>query len=232
MKPAYKLLLALLLLMLAPVFSKAQDIILTQKGGIIMAKVMEIDEDSIVYKVFDHQDGPTYRVSVSEITKIKYENGKEDVFNTKTTVKSAKSNDSFPDNHLRYGNSFLVSILNGKGEKVQDRLDQYLTGEDLRTVKTLIPIENVCRITAMVGAVPTGLGLGFLIGELANKSNIAPGLILMGAGASIMVPAMVVGIILDGKGISILNEYNRNLGYTQKMTLGATPNGIGLTFNF
>ena len=58
----------------------AQDIIHTIDGRSIEAKVFEINDDDILYKTFDNQDGPDYRMSVNRVTRIVYQNGTEKSF--------------------------------------------------------------------------------------------------------------------------------------------------------
>lgn len=61
-------------------FASAQDIIITRESDIIRAVVKEIDENDIVYKDFDNQDGPVYRIGQSKVLKIRFQNGKEQEF--------------------------------------------------------------------------------------------------------------------------------------------------------
>lgn len=81
---------AILLLMLFPCVG--QDIISTKSSGEIKAKVLEINDETIKYKKYDYQDGPTFTLQKSEIIKITYQNGSVDEFSAKTTT--AQSNPS------------------------------------------------------------------------------------------------------------------------------------------
>lgn len=58
----------------------AQDIIHTLDGRSIEAKILEISDDDILYKAFDHVEGPDYRMSVNRVARIVFENGKEQTF--------------------------------------------------------------------------------------------------------------------------------------------------------
>ena len=55
----------------------AQDIIHTIDGRSIEAKILEINDDDILYKTFDNQDGPDYRMSVGRVARIVFQNGTE-----------------------------------------------------------------------------------------------------------------------------------------------------------
>ena len=59
----------------------AQDTITTKEGKDIKAKVLEINSTEIRYLDFDNLEGPTYVINKSEILLIRYQNGKNEVFN-------------------------------------------------------------------------------------------------------------------------------------------------------
>jgi len=58
----------------------AQDIIFRKNGAEIQAIVRVVGTDYIMYKRFDNQNGPTYRLYNSEISMIRYEDGSREVF--------------------------------------------------------------------------------------------------------------------------------------------------------
>ena len=58
----------------------AQDIIYRKNGADIQAIVSEVGIEYVRFKRFDNQNGPTYRLSKSEISMIRYEDGSRDVF--------------------------------------------------------------------------------------------------------------------------------------------------------
>ena len=58
----------------------AQDIIRTIDGRSIEAKVLEINDNDIIYKTFDNPDGPDYRLPTSRVTRIVFQNGTEQTF--------------------------------------------------------------------------------------------------------------------------------------------------------
>lgn len=58
----------------------SQDIITKTTSEKIQAKVIEVTASEIKYKKFDNPNGPNYSMGKSEIAKIRYENGTEDVF--------------------------------------------------------------------------------------------------------------------------------------------------------
>jgi hypothetical protein len=66
----------------------AQDVIVQIKGDPIKAKVLEITNETIKYKEFDYQDGPTRNIKISEVTAIVYSNGKIESFNQPQSAKN------------------------------------------------------------------------------------------------------------------------------------------------
>ena len=58
----------------------AQDKIIKKNGEIIEAKVSIINQDNIVFKRFDNLDGPEYSIPKADVSRIKYKNGTEDIF--------------------------------------------------------------------------------------------------------------------------------------------------------
>ena len=58
----------------------AQDKIHKKNGDVVEAKVLEIGESEIKYKIFSDQDGPTYSVDKDRLKKIIYQNGREETY--------------------------------------------------------------------------------------------------------------------------------------------------------
>ncbi|MDB5121199.1 MAG: hypothetical protein JWN56_2417 [Sphingobacteriales bacterium] len=58
----------------------AQDKIYKKNGDVVEAKVIEIGESEIKYKIFTDQEGPTYSVDKDRLTKIIYQSGREETF--------------------------------------------------------------------------------------------------------------------------------------------------------
>lgn len=71
-----------MLLLLAAVQAKAQDVIVMKDGNTVVSKILEITTTEIKYKKFSNLDGPTYTVLKSEVKGINYANGDKDVFET------------------------------------------------------------------------------------------------------------------------------------------------------
>ena len=51
----------------------AQDVIVKKDGSTILAKVLVVGDDVVEYKKFSNQDGPTYKISTSNLLSINYQ---------------------------------------------------------------------------------------------------------------------------------------------------------------
>ena len=70
----------LLLLCLLSMTAVAQDIIVTKDAKRIDAKVLEVSATEIKYKKFTYQDGPTFIISIADVSSVLYENGDVQVY--------------------------------------------------------------------------------------------------------------------------------------------------------
>lgn len=81
----------ILLTLLASVFAvSAQDIIVTNDGDAISAKVLELTDTSIKYKNFSNQQGPTFELPISQVKSLIYENGRKVTFEPQATQQVAQ----------------------------------------------------------------------------------------------------------------------------------------------
>lgn len=91
--------------------AKAQDRIYLRNGDVVEAKVKEVDNRVVVYKKYNYQDGPDYRIGRNEIEYIRYENGSEDRFGRnredREEAHEAKSGRRQSRPALNYGNNIL-----------------------------------------------------------------------------------------------------------------------------
>ena len=62
--------------------ASAQDIIVTNDGKSIEAIVMEISSSYVKYKRYDYQNGPTFTTKAETISRIEFQNGTTQEFNT------------------------------------------------------------------------------------------------------------------------------------------------------
>lgn len=84
-----KILFIMAALVLSAATVSAQDLITKKTGEDIKAKVLEIDNNNVKYKLFEEPNGVTYTMPKSQILMIRYESGRNEVFNTAPSVPSA-----------------------------------------------------------------------------------------------------------------------------------------------
>ena len=80
-----RILIVLSALLVCAATASAQDMITKKNGEDIKAKVLEIDNSNVKYKLFDEPNGVTYTMPKSQILMIRYESGRNEVFNTAST---------------------------------------------------------------------------------------------------------------------------------------------------
>ena len=77
-----RVVLILAAVLLTAIAASAQDVITKRNGEDILAKVLEIDTKNVKYRLFDEPDGVLYTIPKSQIILIRYESGRNEVFNT------------------------------------------------------------------------------------------------------------------------------------------------------
>jgi hypothetical protein len=102
--------IVLLILTLIQISSFSQDIIVKRNGDEIKSKVLEITTETIKYKGFDFQDGPTRNIKISDVFMIIYENGKREKFTTTEDLSIKNKMENISGNYFSiatgYGNSY------------------------------------------------------------------------------------------------------------------------------
>lgn len=226
----------------------AQDIIHTIDGRSIEAKVLEINDDDVLYKTFDNLDGPDYRMSVSRVVRIVFQNGTEKSFAPSTIlVPSPYAYDHYgPYGPLEYRWGHYYD-RHGRiyADQLRDYLGTSIYGSDYLKAKSQYSW----------GSYLTGAGAVFVlftaIGGAAHASSNAwaqhHGLD-SGGGGAFFISTFVTGAAALGAGIplwikgnkklnAIADDYNQRYGgkaygYSPSLSVGATGNGVGLALNF
>ena len=58
----------------------AQDVIIKKDGTTILSTVIKVGQSEVEYKKYNNQTGPTYTISINELSHINYANGTKDTF--------------------------------------------------------------------------------------------------------------------------------------------------------
>jgi hypothetical protein len=74
--------LILLIFIMGFLHASAQDNIFLKDSSIVIGKVSEISNKKIKYKTADNPDGPVYIIKKSKVARIRYGNGKEELFDS------------------------------------------------------------------------------------------------------------------------------------------------------
>lgn len=231
----------------------AQDIIFTKASEVIEAVVVEVNDDDIVYKSYDNPEGPVYRMSVDRIAKIRYMNGKEDVFG------------NVPEQPVAGGQVFLgepVPYGNMRYDSGAMYLDgNMLTYADMQACMPLdlynqarggLKMRNSGKKLMIAGGVITGVSVILIVAGAASLASqayynegvyydmalgqafaittgcvcIFPGVACLSAG----IPLYCVG---QSRAKRAAATYNSR-GQANQLTLniGAARSGFGLYLNF
>lgn len=80
-----------LIFMISTVNLSAQDMIYLRDGSKIKAKITQVNESNIIYKIFENLTGPDFVISRSKISVIVYENGTHDLFSEEEEKREKKT---------------------------------------------------------------------------------------------------------------------------------------------
>ena len=222
--------LAVALFLLFPVAAFAQDKIKTLDGKTIEAKILEIN-DEIVYKEYNYQNGPTYRIKTDEVISILLENGTEKTFMTVPT-------------DLVYPRSILIKrgdlIGNGIGEIKEERIPYILGKDGYRSFKTGQTLRKISTPCLIAGAGAAGMGAllfatGAIVLNADPKDEAAPKVmvgsyVLFGLGLTVAAIGLPLRIISNSKFNSVVDDYNHSPH--AQLAMGVTPSGVGFQLTF
>ena len=234
----------------------AQDVIHTLDGRSIEAKVLEINDNDIIYKTFDNPEGPDYRLSVSRVTRIVFQNGTEQTFAPSSILfPSPYSYDPYgPYGPLEYRWGHYYD-RHGRlyGEQLRDYLgvslygseylkasSQYQWGLWLTLGGAALLLSSVSFNAMMSDYDRSVSSMNMPSSWQVEDSHSSMGAYFAAEGL-IGAACIGVGIPLWVKGNRKLNaiaddynqRYGRNAyGHTSSLSIGSTANGFGLALNF
>lgn len=122
----------------------AQDRIhLVDSRRVIEAKIIEIGEVDIIYKLYNNLDGPDYRLSTSRIESIDFENGTRQVFADGRRLATGPYVDGYMDGYddrgldYRWGHYYMHD-RRLRRQELTDYIGYSLYGEKYRKHRTSI----------------------------------------------------------------------------------------------
>lgn len=141
-------LLLVLAMISIPMYS--QDIVYKKDGKTIEAKVSEITDEEISYKMFSNPDGPVFKLATDKIVKIVFENGEEYAFVEEKANHGLSSDASLeeliaPKNNVYIKFDDQSGTFDEKDEFIRDYIKDYTYWA---VVETLNEADFVLFITA------------------------------------------------------------------------------------
>lgn len=236
-------------LMLMGLQAFAQDIILKKDNTMVRANIEEINGENVVYHAFDNPDGPLFKLPISQVAKIQFKNGTEQVFDNTPAPAVASP--------------YVAPGYGLQGKLTRDDSEVYLNGRALgdEEIKAIIGQQlwddtfASARGQYKAGKVLTNIGIpftaaggglmlaGFILAATGStkSSTYEAGAILVGVGAPFFGTGMTlltIGIPLkcigNGRLNWVVDEANKNNGYAMqpKLNFGFQQNGVGVALRF
>lgn len=236
----------------------AQDILVTAKAERIEALITEVSPTEIRYKKWNYQDGPTFVVSVNDLSAVIFKNGEVQVFNKKTaaatTTKQTTAQTTTANNqeatpttastpakknvfNASVSDESLGYIYRDDGEFVYQ--GRYISEKEYARI-----LEKNCPVAyqkykkanrcAIAGSVFTGIGCGCLIGGICTSFVSAKEATIALCSVSVVtlsasLPLLIIGIKNERKSI---DTYNENCASKLALSVNLNPTGVGLALNF
>lgn len=210
-----------------PVTLMAQDRIQTIGGQSINAKILEINEDSIIYKDYSNLDGPTYRIGIDNVATIVFQNGIEEVYSY------------VPDSYILPTRLDAIGgDIYGDGVEIpQESLIYILGPEEYDSYNAGLRFRKTGKTLTFVGLGLTAAGGIFLASALlgarqdvSNKSMAALSGYSLGLGVSCLIASIPFSAVGRGKINAVVDNYNYNRHTS--LNIGVTGNGVGFALNF
>lgn len=223
-----RIILIIAIAALSSVLVQAQDIITQKDGQKIRAKVLEVSTNEVKYKLYDESDGPSYIVKKSELSMIRYESGRYEIFEQKAEP-SFYYTDRDPLKNLTVDMKYkeLKYLYNYKDYSpvMADRYSPALAG----VTSFLIPglgqmiCGEVGRGFAFLGGSIGGSLLGGLVFAEGQRSN-TPVVSITGLLIYAGVLALDIIAIVDGVRVAkVKNMYEQDLKKTYAFKMDFYP---------
>jgi len=110
-----KIIYSIIAIVISMGMANAQDLVTKKNGEDIKAKVIEVTTNEVKYRLYDEPDGVIYTVNKSDIVMIRYESGRNEIFNQKS-MSDPYYSDREPVEDLRPGMKYkeLKKLYNHK----------------------------------------------------------------------------------------------------------------------
>lgn len=231
-----KIVLVIVVAIFSSVMAQAQDIITQKDGQDIKAKVLEVSTNEVKYRLFDEPDGVTYVVRKSDLLMIRYESGRNEVFNKNSNM-GLYYTDREPVENLTLGMKYreLKNIYSYKEycPTLADRYSPAWSGVASFFIPGLgqMICNEVGRGFAFLGGAVGGSILGSVVfasgmavDSHGNAINVSPGSTIAGLAIYAGVLALDVIAVVDGVRVAkVKNMYEQDLKKTYGCTMSVYP---------
>jgi len=210
----------------------SQDIITYKTGEDAEVKVVEVGEDIIKYKKLSNIDGPTFTVKKSQVFRIKYKNGEQDVFESTASEKEDSEAVVAPIHITK--NQQLSFKLKTFGTKYYEGGMEIDKADFTNSLKQRPEVydaytkgANLNLIGNLVG-IPAGAVFGWNVGTIAGGGE-ANGEALRVSGV-LWVGSLVMIYVGAKKMTKSIEAFNSN--GTVRLRFDSTESGTGLVLSF
>lgn len=205
----------------------AQDLIFTKDNKTITSVVKEIGDDYILYKAFDNQAGPDYRLALSKVERIKYSNGKEESFNTSLSGTFSGGVMKKKGDYLRLDGRKLFD------DEVEAIIGSTVYKETYVGARKQIKLANTLLLTG-AGLFATGLsGIAIWAYDYGGDGLYVASYLTMLLGGVCIDACIPISIIGSSRMKWVAEDYNRrSSGNQASINFGVQQNGVGLALRF
>lgn len=202
--------------------SFAQDIIKTMDGKIIEASIKEIGENSIVYKLWNSNDGPDFRINKENVGMVKLRSGEEYYFSN--LFQAIVSGTEVPA-EIKSA-VFSYKLLNAAtGSKLSDETLKMILSTD--QYDSYLQAQKFGKLSISLCITGLALSVSGLACTLTEAYYV--GSALSGIGLSCAIAAIPFAFMSSIRIDRIVEDYNKQRG---QLAFSFTGNGIGFCYSF
>lgn len=149
----------------------AQDVIIKKDGTTILSTVIKVGQSEVEYKKYNNQTGPTYTISINELSHINYANGTKDTFTS------------------TYNNQSVVTTETATQFSNDEGLLKLYNAHDRKLKKA----KRIKSLGCIVGGTLLAAGGALIISSVSDDDIVIIGSAVAGAGLITWTTCTLVG---------------------------------------
>lgn len=149
----------------------AQDVIIKKDGTTILSTVIKVGQSEVEYKKYNNQTGPTYTISINELSHINYANGTKDTFTS------------------TYNNQSVVTTETATQFSNDEGLLKLYNAHDRKLKKA----KRIKSLGCIVGGTLLAAGGALIISSVSDDTIVIIGSAVAGAGLITWATCTLVG---------------------------------------